>query len=142
MSRIRAKNTKAERIVFRYLRSNRVYFQKHYKRVAGCPDIALPRKKIAVFIDGDFWHGRDFARRKDRLLDYWKTKIETNMKRDRRNRRALVRAGWKIMRVWEKDLMKSEEVYCEKIKLFILDMYAFPPKASPKTRSVRPVSKT
>lgn len=142
MSKIRAKNTKAERIVFRYLRSNRVYFQKHYKRVAGCPDIALPRKKIAVFIDGDFWHGRDFARRKDRLPDYWKMKIEMNMKRDRKNRRVLVREGWRILRIWEKDLMKSKEAYCERIKFFILDTYVFPPKASPKIRSVRPVPKT
>jgi DNA mismatch endonuclease (patch repair protein) len=119
MSKIRAKNTKAEGIVFRYLRSNGVYFQKHYKRVAGCPDIALPRKKIAVFIDGDFWHGRDFARRKDRLPDYWKMKIEMNMKRDRRNRRALVRAGWRIMRVWEKDLLKRQEFYCGEIMSFL-----------------------
>mgnify|MGYP000892018584 CR=1 FL=1 len=119
MARIRAKNTKAERIVFRYLRNNKVYFRKHYKRVAGCPDVALPRKKTAVFIDGDFWHGRDFAKRKCRLPEYWKSKIETNMKRDRRNRRALVLAGWRIMRVWEKDLLKCQELYCGEIKSFL-----------------------
>lgn len=121
MAKIRAKNTKAERIVFRYLRNNKVYFQKHYKRVAECPDIALPRKKTAVFIDGDFWHGRDFAKRKGRLPEYWKSKIETNMKRDRRNRRALVRTGWRIMRVWEKDLLKRQELYCGEIKSFLAD---------------------
>lgn len=119
MAKIRAKNTKAERIVFRYLRNNKVYFQKHYKRVAGCPDIALPRKKTAIFIDGDFWHGRNFAKRKDRLPDYWKSKIAMNMKRDRRNRRALVRAGWRIMCVWEKDLLKRHELYCGEIKSFL-----------------------
>lgn len=119
MAKIRAKNTKAERIVFRYLRKNKVYFQKHYKKVAGCPDIALPRKKIAVFIDGDFWHGRNFTKRKDKLPDYWKSKIETNMKRDRRNRKLLVRTGWKIMRVWEKDLLKCREFYCGEILWFL-----------------------
>lgn len=129
MSKIRAKNTKAERIVFRYLRSNGVYFQRHYRRVPGCPDIALPRKKIAVFIDGDFWHGRDFAKREAKLPDYWKAKIERNMQRDRKNRRTLVREGWRILRIWEKDLMKRKDVYCERIKLFIVGTYFFPPKA-------------
>lgn len=62
MSRIRGKNTKAELIVFRYLRKEGVYFQKHYKRAPGSPDIALPRKKRAVFIDGDFWHGKTIDR--------------------------------------------------------------------------------
>lgn len=54
MSRIRSKGTEAERITFKYLRQNKIYFQKHYARVAGKPDIALPRKKKAFFIDGDF----------------------------------------------------------------------------------------
>ncbi len=59
MSHIRSKNTEAERITFRYLRRNKIYFQKHYTRTAGKPDIALPRRKKEVFIDGDFWHGRE-----------------------------------------------------------------------------------
>lgn len=62
MSKIRGKNTKAELVVFRYLRKEGVYFQKHYKRALGSPDIALPLKKRAVFIDGDFWHGKTIDR--------------------------------------------------------------------------------
>ena len=54
MSKIHARNTKAEVLVFRELRKRGLYFQKHYKRVKGSPDVALPRKKRAVFIDGDF----------------------------------------------------------------------------------------
>lgn len=119
MSKIRAKNTKAERIVFRYLRSHKVYFQRHYRGVPGCPDIVLPRKKIAVFIDGDFWHGRDFTRRKDRLPDYWKMKIKRNMERDRENRKVLIRKSWAVLRVWEKDLIKHQDFFCEKIRLFL-----------------------
>lgn len=53
MSRIRSKETQAEKIVFRYLRQQKLYFQKHYARAAGKPDVALPRKKKAVFIDSD-----------------------------------------------------------------------------------------
>jgi very-short-patch-repair endonuclease len=55
------------------------------------------------------------------------------MRRDRRNRRGLVRKGWKILRIWEKDLMKSKEAYCERIKLFILSTRVFLPEASSKT---------
>lgn len=57
MSLIRSKNTAIELNVFRFLRRNSIYFQKNYKRAMGSPDVALPRKKKAVFIDGDFWHG-------------------------------------------------------------------------------------
>jgi len=109
MSRIRPKNTKPEMLVFRELRRRGIYFQKHYKRVAGSPDIALPRKKIAVFIDGDFWHGYRFDSYKDRLpKEYWLGKIEANIKRDKRDRMILKRAGWKVMRVWEHDLSRNK----------------------------------
>jgi DNA mismatch endonuclease (patch repair protein) len=62
MSKIRSKNTGIEKVVFREIRKRGIYFQKHYGRVAGNPDIALPRKKIAIFIDGDFWHGYQFEK--------------------------------------------------------------------------------
>ena len=53
MSKIRSKNTKIENLVFKELRKRKIYFQRHYKKCAGSPDIALPKKKIAIFIDGD-----------------------------------------------------------------------------------------
>lgn len=109
MSKIRSKDTRAEKIVFSHLRKRGVYFQRHYKRAVGSPDIALPRKKIAVFIDGDFWHGRGLERlKKDREADdYWVIKIETNVGRDRRQKLALKRAGWSVLRVWESDLIRK-----------------------------------
>ena len=108
MSLIRAKNTQAERLVFSHLRSKGIYFQKHYKGVVGCPDIALPKKKKAVFIDGDFWHGRDFDRvRKGRKNnDYWVEKIRSNMDRDKKQRSSLRRSGWSIVRIWESELKR------------------------------------
>ena len=60
MSKIRSSNTKIELAVFKRLKKRGIYFQKHYKKAPGTPDIALPRKKKAVFIDGDFWHGNNF----------------------------------------------------------------------------------
>lgn len=108
MSRIRGKNTFAEQIVFKFLSSKGIYFQKHYKRAPGCPDVALPRKKLAVFIDGDFWHGRDLGKATKRLpTDFWKNKIIYNYERDRKNEKTLTESGWKILRVWESDIKRK-----------------------------------
>ena len=107
MSRIRPEGTKPETLVFRELRKRGIYFQRHYKGIAGSPDVALPRKKLAVFIDGDFWHGYRFGSYRDRLpKDYWLGKIEANIRRDRRHKRILYKNGWKVLRVWEHQLKK------------------------------------
>ena len=116
MSKIRSKNTKAEVQVFRELRRRGTYFQKHYNRAPGKPDIALPRKKIAVFIDGDFWHGYRYSKTKDRLpKKYWQHKIENNIKRDRKNRAKLRKDGWRVLRVWEHEVLKTFDITLEKI---------------------------
>ena len=125
MSRIRSKYTEAERIAFRYLRKNKIYFQKHYARAAGKPDIALPRKKKAVFIDGDFWHGRDY----ERIVasrpegDYWPAKIAYNMERDVRNRAELEEKGWKLLAIWESDIKrkKTRDSALEQIARFLVE---------------------
>ncbi|MEK9154680.1 MAG: very short patch repair endonuclease [Patescibacteria group bacterium] len=120
MSKIHSKNTKAELLVFRELKKRKIYFQKHYKKCAGCPDVAIPSKKIAVFIDGDFWHGYQFNKRKDSLpIKYWLKKIENNILRDRRNRGLIKKQGWKVLKVWEHEIIKSKEKTLEKIVRFI-----------------------
>lgn len=111
MSHIRSKNTGIERKIFTLLRERGIYFQKHYKKAPGNPDIALPRKKIAVFLDGDFWHGYQFKKTRDRLPEYWKLKIEANIKRDRRNRGILRKQGWRVLRIWEHQI-KKDPGYC------------------------------
>lgn len=120
MSKIRGKNTKVELAVFRELRKRRIYFQRYYRTRVGSPDIALPRKKIAIFIDGDFWHGYRFSKNKSRLPEkYWLGKIGDNIKRDRRNRAKLRRLGWKVMRVWEHEVIKDFDKTMDKIILFL-----------------------
>lgn len=122
MSRIRSKNTQVELAVFRFLRKEGIYFQKHYKRVPGCPDISLPRKKRAVFIDGDFWHGRFYLKElRSEYSDFWKKKIEGNIARDKKQRQHLKNMGWKILTVWEGDLKvkKTREKRLSKIKDFL-----------------------
>lgn len=121
MSRIRSKNTALEKRVFSRLRSQSIYFQKHYKGIAGNPDIALPRKKKAVFIDGDFWHGYKFDSFRKRLPEFWENKIENNIKRDKRNRTELKQADWKVLRIWEHDVEKNFDSTIEKIERFLIE---------------------
>lgn len=110
MSRVKAKNSAAELIVFSELKKRNIYFQKHYKNAPGTPDIALPRKKKAVFIDGDFWHGRTFEKlmEKDSLNDYWVQKLVKNMDRDKKQQEQLAIQGWKVLRVWESDIKRKK----------------------------------
>ena len=123
MSRIRSTGTQAELIAFSYLRKNNVYFQKHYKNAPGKPDIALPRKKKAVFIDSEFWHGRDYERIvKNRSPDdYWVKKIARNIERDIQVRKALVEKGWKVLVIWESDIKRkrTREESLNSIKHFL-----------------------
>jgi len=75
----------------------------------GRPDVVITGHRVAVFCDGDFWHGRDWARRRAMLLrgsnsKYWVAKILANRKRDRINTHALSRLGWTVVRLWETDI--------------------------------------
>ena len=115
MSRIRGKDTGPERLMEKLLGKAKIRFRKHYK-VAGSPDFGIPRKKIAIFVDGDFWHGYDYARKGRKLPEFWKAKIERNIARDRRDRAKLRRLGWKVLRIWEHELEKSPHRVAKKIE--------------------------
>lgn len=116
MSGIGGKNTKPALLVFSYLLKQGIYFQKHYSKVLGCPDVAVPSKKLAVFIDGDFWHAKGYPKCLKRLRPFWKNKLTSNYLRDKRSRRILARSGWKIVRVWESDLKLDPEKYLAQCK--------------------------
>lgn len=120
MSRIRARNTGIEKRVFSYLRKHRIHFQPHYGRVPGKPDIALPSKKLAVFVNGDFWHGYRFSAWRRRIPgEYWRDKIASNIKRDRTHLRALKKQGWRVLKVWGHELLDDPELACSKIADFL-----------------------
>jgi len=108
MSKIRSEGTSIEKMVYKELGERGIHFQKHYKKIAGSPDVALPSKKIAIFIDGDFWHGFRYPLWKKRLAaKFWTKKIERNRARDKRNHTKLRRDGWKVKRIWEHQLLKN-----------------------------------
>jgi DNA mismatch endonuclease (patch repair protein) len=108
MASIKAKNTKPELIAIAELKKRKVTFQRHYTGVVGKPDIAKPRKKLALFIDGDFWHGRELQRVIEKYGEEssWVTKLRRNIARDVEQEIALRRAGWEVLRVWESDLKR------------------------------------
>jgi DNA mismatch endonuclease (patch repair protein) len=111
MASIKSKNTKPERIAFAELKSRGISFRKHYENAPGKPDIARPRKKLAVFIDGDFWHGREL----DRVIakygedSSWVTKLRRNVARDAEQEMQLRAKRWDVLRVWESDLRRVRD---------------------------------
>src|SRR3989344_8079134 len=121
MSMIRSKNSVLEKEAFAYLRRSGIHFRKHYDKIVGKPDIAIPTKKRAVFIDGDFWHGWYFTRWKNKLpSDFWREKISANIRRNRKNFTALRRSGWKVLRIWGHQLGgKNKHSALERIETFL-----------------------
>ena len=110
MSNIRSTNTKPEERVRKDLFSRGFRYRKNYRKLPGSPDIAILKHNIAVFVDGEFWHGKDWGQRKDRLKsnrEYWIEKIEENMARDKRNDSLLTDMGWIPIHFWEKEVKKD-----------------------------------
>ena len=105
---IRSKDTNAEVILRKALWENGIRYRKHYSLLPGNPDLAFPRKKIAVFIDGDFWHGYNWkSLGKIPPKAYWQEKISKNIRRDKANTLLLRKDGWKVIRIWEHELNKD-----------------------------------
>lgn len=119
-SRNRAYNTKAERMLQKALREARLRFRVHARELPGCPDIVFSKEQVVVFCDGDFWHGRHWAKRSLRLKSgsnarYWLDKIRYNMARDKRQKNALQRAGWLVIRLWETDVVLDPKTAAERV---------------------------
>lgn len=118
MSQIKSKNTKPERIIFSILEEKGYKFERHYP-IAGKPDIAFPDCKVAVFIDGEYWHGKDFEITKQTMSPFWLKKIRDNIKRDKKNKRKLRNEGWHVMRLWGKKVVKHPERALKRIAKFV-----------------------
>ena len=110
MSKVKLKGGKAETLLAKALWHQGYRYRKNDKRLPGSPDIAILRYRIAIFVDGEFWHGKDWEMRKSRLKrnrEYRIEKIEENMARDLRNDQLLTQAGWTPIHFWEKEIMKN-----------------------------------
>ena len=112
MGRVRLKNGKAETILAKRLWHAGYRYRRNDKRLPGSPDIALTRYKVAIFVDGEFWHGENWELRKARLQknrDYWIEKIEENIARDRRVDAQLREMGWTPLHFWEKQVLRQTD---------------------------------
>lgn len=110
MGNIHLKRGSAETALAKALWHEGIRYRLNYKKLPGSPDIAITRKKIAVFIDGEFWHGYDWETRKPKLKsnkEYWIEKIEENMARDIRDDKALADDGWLVLHFWEKEVKRD-----------------------------------
>ena len=105
MSRIRGKNTGPERAVAGMLAALGLQPDLHARDLPGRPDFAFRDLRVAIFVDGDFWHGWRFPAWRLKLSEKWDRKIEGNRARDARNRARLRRAGWKVLRIWEHEVV-------------------------------------
>ena len=110
MSRVRSSgNRTTELLMIRLLKTSKVNGWRRHYSVFGNPDLVFPKRRIAVFIDGCFWHG---CRRGCRSIpatnaDFWMAKIAINKQRDRLVNKTLRRAGWTVLRFWEHELRMS-----------------------------------
>jgi len=110
MSRIRSKATSIEVKLQKALWHRGIRYRKNYGKVPGSPDIAIVKHRIAIFCDGEFWHGKDWDQKKHELKnnrDYWISKIERNMERDERYTRELTESGWQVIRFWGRDILSD-----------------------------------
>lgn len=122
MSHIKSKDTKPEVFLRKKLWNRGVRYRKNFKGLPGKPDIAITKKKIAIFVDGEYWHGYNWKVNRDHIhthRDYWVPKIEKNMKRDLEVNAKLQSMGWTVVRFWSKEVLKNID-YC--VELILLNM--------------------
>lgn len=109
MRRIKAKNTFIEVILGKAMWSKGLRYQKHCKDVFGKPDFCFKSKKIAIFCDSEFWHGKKFleGEKFKANVDFWEKKIKRNIERDKEVNDKLKEEGWIVLRFWGNDIKKN-----------------------------------
>lgn len=127
MSNVRLKKGKAETMLAKALWHHGYRYRLNYKALPGSPDIAITKYKVAVFVDGEFWHGYKWSDRKNKLKanrEYWIEKIEENIARDRRNDEKLKELGWTVLHFWEKEVLKELESCLNTIEAAVISNHS------------------
>lgn len=119
MSRIKGKDTSIEVTVRSLLHRRGWRFRKHVKNLPGRPDIVFGGRKVAVFLDGDFWHGRYLSRWEHKLTPKWRHKIAETRRRDARNFRKLRNEGWTVIRIWQSEIERSPDETIRRVEAFL-----------------------
>ncbi len=110
MRAIRGRDMKPERLLRSALHKLGYRFRLSVARLPGKPDLVFPARRKVIFVHGCFWHqhGRCIdGRRPKSNTEYWRPKLERNVERDRENRKALRRLGWRVLVVWECEILRA-----------------------------------
>ena len=117
MKRVKLKGGSLEKLVQRDLRARGLRFQRHVRTLPGSPDMVFRKEKVAVFVDGDFWHGWRLPAWEHQLSKFWRDKLRGNRARDQRNFRRLRTRGWKVIRIWQHELArKGDSQFLQRIR--------------------------
>lgn len=122
MSKIKSKKNKYEKKLAKALWHRGYRYRLNYSHLPGTPDITLVKWHIAIFVDGEFWHGKDFKARQKHIHsheEYWKHKIQTNIIRDKKNDKKLIEMGWIPLHFWTMDINKNLDSCIQIIEEFI-----------------------
>lgn len=127
MQHIRGKDTEIEIKLRKALWARGYHYRKNYKILPGTPDIVLTKYKIAIFCDGEFFHGKDWEVLKPRLeksnnSEFWINKISRNIERDNEIDKELLFLGWTVIRFWGKDILKKTDECIQVIEETIFDL--------------------
>ena len=121
MAAIKGKDTKPEMIVRKYLFSKGLRFRVHVKKLAGSPNIVLPKYKTVIFVNGCFWHGHEgckYSHLPKSNEFYWEQKIRRNKARDIANEFVLQSQGWNVINIWECEIKNVKERLTNLEKLY------------------------
>jgi DNA mismatch endonuclease, patch repair protein len=113
MARVRSKNSRPEVAVRKIVFALGYRYRLHTRALPGCPDLVFRRRGKVIFVHGCFWHRHAncaLARLPKSRSDFWTAKLEGNRNRDKRNKRALVREGWKVLTIWECQLRDASHL--------------------------------
>jgi DNA mismatch endonuclease (patch repair protein) len=122
MSQIGSYNTKPELLLRKALWRQGFRFSRKVSELSGKPDIVLKKYRAVIFVDGEFWHGFQWKKKKVKIKDnraYWIPKIERNITRDKKNTHLLRLQGWKVIRIWEHKINKDLPKCVEMIKTIV-----------------------
>lgn len=125
MAAVKHKDSRAELALRRELHARGVRYRLHARDVLGCPDIVVRKRGVAVFVDGDFWHGNAHVRRGLSSLEdlfpsnkeFWVPKIQRTMERDREVTAELRATGWHVVRLWEEDILEAPIAAADTVEL-------------------------
>jgi DNA mismatch endonuclease (patch repair protein) len=135
MSAIRSRDNRSELALRSALHRRGLRFRLHRRDVAGKPDIVFARERVAVFVDGDFWHARRLREEGMQTLSslirtdskpYWREKFERRIALDDAVTHQLFQAGWKVLRFWESDVKRGTDMVAEAIEKTVRERRTVP----------------